>query len=462
MAVGTVSTRILTDIANAIRYQAGVATLYKPREMAAAVAALDGTDAGDYQAQPYMALESGVLPESVFSDIAGAIRGQNGESTLYAPGEMAAAILALEWDVGYKIRALLLDDGTLEINYYERRTSVTGGRIVQVFEIDPAGYSSASARSYDSIKLLVKKVYIDSTIAGLGITNCNYWFNAFANCTEVRGFENLSGMTSATQMFSSCGSLETIYATSFSNSGLSGSLMFTGCSRLVGGTDGYVPSNTSGASVCKLGAGGVLTDPSNDQRTWFWAHFYEDGEAVLTATSTPDATRTLRASGRICAIGKYVGLGFTPWDGVTGPTHRQYLTSVTFAADMASFSYLNLIYLFYSCTNLASVSGLGNLSGVRSMRYTFSSCAFATIDFRGFDPSTLTDLFYTFSGCSSLTTIYADSTWALPSSGITGSQCFYGCRALVGGNGTAWSSSNVGYTYMRIDRAGQAGYLTAA
>ena len=31
MAVGTVSTSILTDIANAIRYQAGVATLYKPK-----------------------------------------------------------------------------------------------------------------------------------------------------------------------------------------------------------------------------------------------------------------------------------------------------------------------------------------------------------------------------------------------------------------------------------------------
>ena len=301
----------------------------------------------------------------------------------------------------------------------------------------PAGHSSASARSYDSIKLLVKKVYIDSTIAGLGITNCNYWFNAFSNCTEVRGFENLSDMASANQMFSSCTSLETIYATSFSNSGLSDSLMFTGCTRLVGGTDGFVPSQTSGASVCKLGAGGVLTDPNNDARTWFWARYYADGEGVLTAASTPDATRELVASGHICAIGKYVGLGFTPWDGMTGPTHRQYLTSATFASDMATFSYLNLNYLFYSCTNLTSVSGLGNLSGVRSMRYTFS-------------------------GCSHMTTIYADATWALPSSGITGSQCFYSCRALVGGNGTAWSSSNVGYTYMRIDRAGQTGYLTAA
>ena len=256
----------------------------------------------------------------------------------------------------------------------------------------------------------MKKVYIDSSIAGLGITNCSYWFNAFSNCTEVRGFENLSGVTSANQMFTSCGSLETIYATSFSNSGLSSSLMFNSCNRLVGGTDGFVPSTTSGASVCKLVAGGVLTDPSDDRRTWFWAHFYDDGEGVLTASSTPDPTRELVASNRICAIGKYVGLGFTPWDGVTGPTRRQHLTSASFAADMATFSYLNLNYLFYSCTNLASVSGLGNLSGVRSTRYTFSSCTFVTIDFRGFDPSTLTDLFYTFSGCSRLATILADAS----------------------------------------------------
>lgn len=39
------------------------------------------------------------------------------------------------------------------------------------------------------------------------------------------------------------------------------------------------------------------------------------------------------ASGRICAIGKYVGLGFTSWGGVTGLTRRQHLTSATFATD---------------------------------------------------------------------------------------------------------------------------------
>ena len=131
---------------------------------------------------------------------------------------------------------------------------------------------------------------------------------------------------------------------------------------------------------------------------------------------------------------------------------------------MASFSYLNFCYLLYSCINVASVSGLGNLSGVRSMRFMFASCSsLATLDFRGFDPSTLTDLYYTFSSCNSLTTIYADSTWALPASGISGSQCFYSCSTnLVGGNGTIWASNKTGYTYFRIDTASTPGYLTAA
>lgn len=463
MAVGTVSTSILTDIANSIRFQAGVATLYKPREMAAAVAALDGSNAGDYQAQPYMELDSGVLPESVFEDIADAIRGLNGLSMLYQPGDMAQAILDLVWDVGLKPRAVLTSLGTLEFNYVDGRHCYSGGVPVNAWEIDPAGYSSASVRPYDDIKLDVLKVVFHSSWQQVGMTNASYLCNSFQSMTEVSGFENLAGITSAGQMFGSCPMLETIYATSFSNSGLSASLMFNGCNRLVGGTDGFVPSSTSGASVCKIGAGGVLTDPNNDARTWFYGHFYENGEAVLTATPTPDATRGLRATGRICDIGKYVGLGFTPWTGTAGSTHRQYLTSVTFAADMAAFTNLNLNYLLYSCTAVASVSGLSNLSGVRSMRYAFSSCsAFDELDFRGFDPSALTDLYYTFGGCSSLATIYADPDWALPSSGVSGSQCFYNCRQLVGGNGTAWSSSNTGYAYMRIDRAGQAGYLTAS
>ncbi len=456
MTVGTIQTSILTDIANAIRLQAGVATTYKPREMAAVIAALDGTNAGSYQAQQYKQLQSGVLSDSVFQDIADAIRIQNGLSTQYQPSDMAQAILDLTWDVGLKPSALLLSDGTMELNYLDRRRSTLGGMILRGFE-PYGGYSSATERPWESVKQEVKRVVIDSSFANASITNADYFFHAFENMMELVGFENMDGITSANQMFTSCIMLETIYATSFDNSGLSGSLMFNTCNRLVGGADGFVPSYTSGASVCKIGTGGVLTEPNADQRTWFYAHFYADGEAVLTATADPEVNRELLASGRICAIGKYKALGFTPWDF----NNRSFLTRATFASDMATYSYLNLNYLFHTCNDLATITGLGNLSGVRSMRYTMSYCAVTSLDFRGFDPSTLTDLFYCFAGCTSLTTIYVDSTWTLPPSDISGAECFYGCRALIGGNGTAWSSSNRDYAYMRIDSSGQPGYLTA-
>lgn len=81
----------------------------------------------------------------------------------------------------------------------------------------------------------------------------------------------------------------------------------------------------------------MLTNPSADSRTWFYGHFYADGQAVLTATATPDASREPFATGRICAIGKYTGMGFTPWDS----TSRPQLTSVHFAADMGSFAELS-------------------------------------------------------------------------------------------------------------------------
>ena len=57
-----------------------------------------------------------------------------------------------------------------------------------------------------------------------------------------------------------------------------------------------------------------------------------------------------------------------------------------------------------------------------------------------------------------MTTIYADATWILPTSGITGSQCFYGRSSVSGGNGNAWASSKTAYTYFRIDTASTPGY----
>ena len=456
MSLGVIASAVLTDIANAIRVQSGGTGTYLPSEMAAAVLALDGTKAGT----PLQALAgtgTGVISDSVFDGIADAIRAQNGLAETYTPSEMAPAILALSWDVGVKMRAILLADGTLEFNYRDGRSSdVPGAVILDAWEVDPAGYGSAGARPWDDVKLSVTRVVFDGDFSEGGLANASYLFHGFENLVEVEGFEELSGATSMNQMFVSCPSLETIWADGFTSSATSGSLMFSGCGRLVGG-QGYVPGQMDDHGALSYGEDGVLTDPANDQREWFRGFLYADGELVLTAATEPEAGRELVSSGRLCANARYNSVGYQPWY-----DHRNDVEAVGIAADMAAYGHVNTNYWFYGHQAVADVAGMGNLRGVREMRHTFNSCeGLAEIDLSGLDPSSLEDLAYTFGGCGSLVTIWADADWALPSSGVSGFQTFYQCTSLVGGAGTTYASSRAGYQYMRIDGVGGAGYLTA-
>ena len=438
MAVGTIQRSVLTDIANAIRVQNGGTDTYLPSEMAGAVLALDGTKAGTpLQATP--GTGTGVISDSVFDGIADAIRAQNGLSETYTPGEMAPAILALSWDAGVKMRAILLADGTLEFNYRDGRSSdVPGSVILDAWEVDPEGYSSAGARPWDDAKLSVTRAVFDGDFSGGGLANASYLFHGFENLVEVEGFEELSGATSMNQMFVSCASLETIWADGFASSATSGSLMFSGCSRLVGG-QGYVPEQMDNHNELNYGEDGVLTDPASDQREWFRCFLYADGGLVLTATAEPEAGRDLVSSGRLCANARYNSVGYQPWY-----DHRHDVEAVEIAADMAAYDHVNTNYW-------------------REMQHTFNSCSGLTeIDLSGLDPSSLEDLAYTFGGCGSLVTIWADADWALPASGVSGFQTFYQCTSLVGGAGTTYASSRAGYQYMRIDGGSTIpGYLTA-
>ena len=457
MAVGTIQRSVLTDIANAIRVQNGGTDTYLPSEMAAAVLALDGTKA----AAPLQALAgtgTGVISDTVFDGIAEAIRAQNGLTETYRPSEMAPAILALSWDVGVKMRAILLADGTLEFNYRDGRSSdVPGAVILKAWEVDPAGYSSAGSRPWDDDKLSVTQAVFDSDFSEGGLSSAAYLFHGCENLVEVEGFEELSGVTSMNQMFVSCASLETIRAEVFMGYVTSGSLMFSGCRRLVGGK-GYVPEQMDDHDALNFGEDGVLTyaDASEDEREWFRCFLYDDGELVLTAATEPEAGRVLVSSGHLCANARYNSVGYQPWY-----DHRHDVERVTVAADMATYGHVNTNYWFYGHQAITEVTGMGNLNGVREMQHTFNSCEGLTeIDLSGLDPSSLEDLAYTFGGCGSLVTIWADADWALPASGVSGFQTFYQCTSLVGGAGTTYASSRAGYQYMRIDGVGGAGYLT--
>lgn len=456
MAVGTIQKSVLTDIANAIRVQNGGTSTYLPSEMAAAVLALDGTKAGT----PFQAVAgtgTGAISDTVFDGIADAIRAQNGLSETYKPSEMAPAILALVWDVGVKMRAILLADGTLEFNYRDGRSSdVPGAVILDAWEVDPSGYSSAGARPWDDVKLSVTRVVFDGDFSGGGLEDASHFFNGFLNLVEVSGFEELSGIAAFDQTFASCDALETIYASGFvAAEGMSGSLTFYGCDRLVGG-QGFVPEYSDGAEFIAYGEEGVLTDPAADSREWLSCHLYADGEIVFTLDDEPETGRALCMSGRMCATARYRAIAARAWDDA-----EVGVLKATFAEDLSSLDFVNLSYWFYGDGELSEVVGLSNLPAVREMRYAFAGCdGLVTIDLSGFPTAELEDVFYCFSGCGSLTTIWADANWALPA-GCTGMGAFYGCTALVGGAGTTYSSSRISATYMRIDGVGGAGYLTA-
>ncbi len=457
MAVGKIPKQVLIDIANAIRVQNGGTDTYLPSEMAAAVLALDGTKEGTaFQALP--AGGTGVVSDSVFDAIADAIRAQNGSEETYKPSEMAPAILALTWDVGVKMRAILLADGTLEFNYRDGRSSdVPGAVILDAWEVDAAGYSAASDRPWHGVRLDVTRAVFDSDFSQGGLANASHFFNGFLNLMEISGFEELSGIASFDQAFSGCDALETIYADGFvAAEGMSGSLAFYGCDRLVGG-QGYVPGYSSGAERLCYGEQGVLTDPAADEREWVWCHLYADGELVATLDPEPEAGRALSMTGRMCATARYRAIDARAWDDADVDVLK-----ATFAADLSSLDFVNLSFWFYGDGQLAEVAGLSNLPAVREMRYAFCSCDGLTeLDLSGFPTEELEDVFYCFSGCSYLATIWADADWELPE-GCTGSGAFYSCESLVGGAGTVYASSRTSATYMRIDGGAAApGYLTA-
>ncbi len=221
-------------------------------------------------------------------------------------------------------------------------------------------------------------------------------------------------------MFTSCNRLESIWATSFNYMTIStATYPLNGCRKLVGQA-GYITPDSTGKTALSFGTSGVLTNPSQDQRTWVWGHLYDTGALEVSASATPDANRTVLATGRVCANANYLTAGAMPrYD------QRVQLRTCVFLADVATILSWNLDCWFYGMTALAGVSGWANVGALASLKQAFNGCTgLASLDLSGLDPSALLDYAYAFAGCSNLVTIYVDSTWAL-ASGASGMATFY-------------------------------------
>lgn len=208
---------------------------------------------------------------------------------------------------------------------------------------------------------------------------------------------------------------------------------------------------TDGASVLKLGAGGVLTDPEYDVRTCLNATLFADGELEIGFSKADATGREVLASDTLCSNAKYTAIQATPWSAFGKSVKR-----VTIAADISRVANVNLNYWFYGCNALTLVSGVANLRGVACMNHTFNSCSALTeLGLRGISPASLSSMLYAFGACTALERILVDADWELPS-GCTGSSTFYNCKAIVGDNGTVYDSKQTTCAMCRIDREGRA------
>ncbi|MBR4705534.1 MAG: leucine-rich repeat protein [Paludibacteraceae bacterium] len=130
--------------------------------------------------------------------------------------------------------------------------------------------------------------------------------------------------------------------------------------------------------------------------------------------------------------------------------------------DLSSFNtdnVTNMTNMFSGCSALTSLDVSGfNTDNVTNMTNMFSGCSsLSSLDLSSFNTAKVTDMSYMFRGCESLKTIYCNDAWNPSSSGYM----FYGCTALVGGEGTKYDDSKTDATYARPDGlGGQPGYFT--
>lgn len=462
MALGRIYTKILFDIANAIREQNGTEKLIKPIDFAKEVRALNGVKSGSGYKMPFHGDSDGYLQPTIFEDLANAIREQNGETVRYRPGDMAAAILALSWANPESPRAVLFEDGCLWLGRFDSMPK-NHGASKGSWPVQTGGYENYRDRPwYDSRKSMTF-VEIDATFKGAGVTSARYLFEGMVALERVYGFENLSEITDFTNTFNGCARLESIFATSFDPSKIVSALgVFSGCNRLVG-ERGYCPSSSEGAAGMNFGEKGVLChSEKGDPRFWVWGALYSDGTVEIGNDEPVEGTRTITAKSRICAQAQYNAVRSMPWGAYSNRVKSVVISKMTMPSGMV----WNTNYWFYGCSNVTAMSGLGNLQRVGSMRYTFYNCRMMQeLDLRGLASSYLTSLFYAFSTCSMLEKILVDRNWALPSgiswASVPGSQTFGGCKKLAGGAGTVWSSSKVTGAMAVIDTAAVHGYLTA-
>jgi surface protein len=246
----------------------------------------------------------------------------------------------------------------------------------------------------------------------------------FYDCSSLTSIDlshfNTSSVTSMAEMFRDCSSLTSIDMSHFDTSSVTDmGHMFTGC------------SNLSSLDLSHF-------DTSSVTAMWY---MFRDCSSLtsldLSHFNTSNVTAIQEMFGRCSSL---TSLDLSHFN--TSKVPRMY-------------------EMFQGCSNLVSIDlSSFDTSNVTDLHEMFQGCTSLTaLDLSSFDTSLVTRTDEMFGDCSSLTTISVSDLWSTVS--VTqGDGMFTGCTKLVGGNGTVYDENHTDYTYARIDREGEPGYLT--
>ena len=345
-------------------------------------------------------------------------------------------------------------------NYTEWETDGINGSVTKVV-FDP---SFADARPTTTFDWFYDMTNLQS-ITGLNylntseVTDMSWMFN---HCNDLTSLDlsnfNTSNVDRMTCMFYGCTNLRTIYVgNGWSTAAATDSeQMFYNCSNLVGGQGTTYDANHIDKTYAHIDGG-----PSNP------GYFTDKNAPVAYACYTSSNTTLtfyydkLRSSRTGTTYDLNEGDNYTEWetDGINGS-----VTKVVFDPSFADARPTTTFDWFYDMTNLQSITGLNylNTSEVTDMSWMFNHCNDLTsLDLSNFNTSNVDRMTCMFYGCYNLRTIYVGNGWS--TAAVTySSDMFTGCTSLVGGQGTAYNSSNPkDKTYAHIDGGtSNPGYFT--
>ncbi len=353
--------------------------------------------------------------------------------------------------------------------------SITGLNYLNTSEVTHTGWMFRNCDHLTSLDL--------SQFITAKVTDMN---RMFMGCTGLTSLDlsrfNTSSVVNMRYLFTGCTSLRTIYV------GVNWSTaavvfytdMFKNCTSLVGGQGTTFNSSHVGIDYAHIDGGtsnpGYFTrgteayacyTPSNTTLTFYYDNQrgYRSGTTYdLNAGSTDTGWDTDDTKSNVTKV------VFAPsFAGARPTTTYGWFYAMTNLQSITGLNYLNtsevtnMAWMFTNCTKLTSVDvSHFNTSKVTSMSATFGTCwGLTSLDLTNFNTSQVTDMELMFYDSTNLRTIYVGDGWSTATVTYS-SDMFYNCTSLVGGQGTAYSSSNPrNKTYAHIDGGpSNPGYFT--